>query len=278
MPSFITARREPIAWIVSLLSVAALVVTLSTDRADAGGVAPVITTEVVYIATGANYPDALAAGPAAGVGLGPVLLVEQNAIPAATLAELNRLVPQRVIIVGGTAVISDAVLNAIAALAFSPDVTRVSGADRYETAAELSQATFPTTGYYPRAAFAYSDDLPTLTAGLTVTALTTTITAPTNGILVISAGADTFRGTNDAVLQCWIERNSTIVTGSIRFVTLTTNVTSADCHTEVAIAVAPGEHVVEFVTHQDSDVSADDGALTVTWIPFAGDGSVPVVP
>ena len=271
-------RRELAAWAVALLTVLSMVVYVNTDRADAGGGGPVITTEVVYIATGTNFPDALAAGPAAGLGLGPILLVQQDSIPAATLTELNRLQPERVIILGGTAAISAAVFNAIDALAFNPDVTRVSGNNRYETAAALSNAVFPTTGYYPRAAFAFSNDLPTLDGGETESPLVTSLTAPANGILVITAGADTFRSTSDAVLQCWIELNNIIVPGSIRFVTLTTNVTSADCHTEIAIAVVPGVHSIELVTHQDADVAGDDAALTVTWIPFAGDGSTPVTP
>ena len=64
---------------------------------------------VVYIATGQNYPDALAAGPAAGAGNGPVLLVTQSSIPAVVATELTRLKPHRIVILGGPAVVSDGV-------------------------------------------------------------------------------------------------------------------------------------------------------------------------
>ena len=43
---------------------------------------------VAYVATGANFPDALAAGPAAAHAGGPVLLVATNEIPASTAKEL----------------------------------------------------------------------------------------------------------------------------------------------------------------------------------------------
>ena len=100
----------------------------------------------MYIATGENFPDAVTAGAAGGSAAGPVLLVRQNSIPAATLGELNRLEPNVIVIVGGTAVISSAVEDQLKALSFSPNVRRNGGADRYETAALLSQDTFPETG------------------------------------------------------------------------------------------------------------------------------------
>lgn len=64
---------------------------------------------VVYIATGQNYPDALAGGPAAGAGNGPILLVTQNSIPATIATELTRLKPAKIVILGGSNVVSDGV-------------------------------------------------------------------------------------------------------------------------------------------------------------------------
>ena len=46
---------------------------------------------VVYIATGATFPDALAGGPAARVGGGPIVLTEKFALPGVTATELARL-------------------------------------------------------------------------------------------------------------------------------------------------------------------------------------------
>jgi putative cell wall-binding protein len=96
---------------------------------------------VVYIATGANYPDALAAGPAAAAGGGPVLLVKQGSIPSAVATELARLDPGRIVVLGGPTVISDVVKSALQAYT-AGTVTRLYGADRYATAAAVSAATF----------------------------------------------------------------------------------------------------------------------------------------
>ena len=98
-------------------------------------------TPVVYVATGENFPDALGAGPAAAMVKGPILLVSQNGIPGETAAELTRLSPDKIIIVGGTAVVSTTVETGLAA--FAGTVERIAGTNRYDTAAKLSAATYP---------------------------------------------------------------------------------------------------------------------------------------
>lgn len=96
---------------------------------------------VAYVATGADYPDALAAVPAATVGGGPILLVKRDSVPAATDAELARLRPGRIVVLGGNSAISAAVANSLQRHT-STGIQRISGADRYETAAALSSRTF----------------------------------------------------------------------------------------------------------------------------------------
>ena len=96
---------------------------------------------VVYIATGANYPDAIAGGPAAAAEGGPVLLVTRDTIPSATMAELQRLKPGRIVVLGGTSVISAGVASALAGYTSGP-VARRAGSDRYGTAAAISKAVF----------------------------------------------------------------------------------------------------------------------------------------
>jgi putative cell wall-binding protein len=70
---------------------------------------------VVYIATGGNFPDALAGGPVAGINAGPVLLLNRDSIPGATAAELARLAPKEIVILGGPGVVSTKVENQLAA-------------------------------------------------------------------------------------------------------------------------------------------------------------------
>ena len=97
---------------------------------------------VAYVATGGNFPDALAAGAAAAHDGGPVLLVGPSSVPPETAAELDRLQPGRIVVVGGSGVVPDAVVADLAAYATSGEVTRIAGASRYESAAMVSAATF----------------------------------------------------------------------------------------------------------------------------------------
>lgn len=92
------------------------------------------TADVVYVANGRNYPDALSAAPAAAHAGGPLLLTDANALPYATEQEILRLQPARIVVVGGTSVISSSVEAELDALfADDDDVVRMAGADRYET-------------------------------------------------------------------------------------------------------------------------------------------------
>src|SRR5690606_19554163 len=96
---------------------------------------------VVYVAAGGNFPDALAGGPPAVLDGAPLLLVRQNAIPAPTVQELLRLNPQRIKVLGGAAAVGDPVITQ--PREFTGNVTRLSGADRYATAAAISRSSHP---------------------------------------------------------------------------------------------------------------------------------------
>ena len=103
---------------------------------------------VAYVVTGAKFPDALAAGVAAGVERGPVLLTQPTALPPATAAELDRLRPAEIVVVGGTGSVSDGVLAQLQGKT-SGEVTRVQGPDRFATAVAVARHAFaaPTTAY-----------------------------------------------------------------------------------------------------------------------------------
>jgi putative cell wall-binding protein len=64
---------------------------------------------VAYIANGGNLPDALSAAPVAALQSAPVLLVPSDSIPAAIQAELTRLHPARIVVLGGVNAVSKAV-------------------------------------------------------------------------------------------------------------------------------------------------------------------------
>jgi putative cell wall-binding protein len=92
---------------------------------------------VVFLATGENFPDALAAGPAGVVAGAPVLLTGRDALPEVVHGALNRLDPVDVVVLGGPGIISGNVLLQAQNYA-SGTARRVAGADRYETAALLA--------------------------------------------------------------------------------------------------------------------------------------------
>ena len=68
-------------------------------------------TDTVYIATGANFPDALAAGPAAAADNAPVLLVQSACMPEVVRKEVERLGADTLVVIGGPTVVSDATAN-----------------------------------------------------------------------------------------------------------------------------------------------------------------------
>jgi CBS domain-containing protein len=129
---------------MSLVTTLALVAGVVIGIAVESGAGGEQLVDAVFIATGENYPDALAAS-AATDDQGPILLVTHNSIPEPTEDELVRLNPKRIVVVGGTAVISAQVEADLGAFT-TGDVIRLSGANRYETAADISAATFPITG------------------------------------------------------------------------------------------------------------------------------------
>ncbi|SDQ10486.1 cell wall-binding repeat-containing protein [Quadrisphaera sp. DSM 44207] len=89
----------------------------------------------VLLASGTSPADALVAGQVAFAADLPVLLTTAAALPGATAAALRQLGASHVVVLGGPAVVSDAVLAALGADGYG--VRRVAGADRYETAAAL---------------------------------------------------------------------------------------------------------------------------------------------
>jgi Ca2+-binding RTX toxin-like protein len=76
--------------------------------------------ERVYLATGANFPDALTATPGAGINGSPVLLVPPTGLTPALRAEITRLNPGQVFVLGGTGVVSEAVEIELADFAPEP--------------------------------------------------------------------------------------------------------------------------------------------------------------
>ena len=70
-------------------------------------------TATSYVAAGTNFPDALAAVPAAGATGAPLLLVHPTSLPTSIATAVGRLAPTRIVVVGGPSVVSDGVVTAL---------------------------------------------------------------------------------------------------------------------------------------------------------------------
>lgn len=96
----------------------------------------------VYVATGTNFPDALSGGAAGAATDTPIVLVTRDALPDASAAELARIAPDEVVVLGGEVAVSAQVLDAIEDL-LGVTPTRLAGDDRFATAALISRDAFP---------------------------------------------------------------------------------------------------------------------------------------
>lgn len=92
----------------------------------------------VYVANGLDFPDALAGGALAGANGAPLLLTEAGSIPAETKKALTQLKPARIIVIGREGAVSKAVEKALRGMTES--LTRIGGANRFETAALVALA------------------------------------------------------------------------------------------------------------------------------------------
>jgi putative cell wall-binding protein len=93
----------------------------------------------VYIASGENFPDALAGGPAAASQGEPLLLVPRTGtLPSVVAQEITRLKPSYITIFGGTGAVSSSMATQLKALAGTKQLYREAGVDRYQTAMYLA--------------------------------------------------------------------------------------------------------------------------------------------
>ncbi|GAA1949812.1 cell wall-binding repeat-containing protein [Catenulispora subtropica] len=108
------------------------------------------------VASGANFPDALAGSPlAAGAAL-PILLTDPAALSGPTADALTRLGIKQVLVLGGSAAVSPAVDQTLAKMGIT--VHRLAGPDRGATAAAIANWAVTTLGFVPnRVAVARGD-------------------------------------------------------------------------------------------------------------------------
>ena len=114
----------------------------------------------VLLARDDDFADTLTSSSAQGVLNAPLLLTDTDVLSPETMVELQRLDPERVGIMGGTAAVSEAVETAITAMGIT--VERYAGETRVETAVEVARRLFPNaTGAVIARAFAMEGGDPT---------------------------------------------------------------------------------------------------------------------
>ena len=97
------------------------------------------TAEHAIVATGANFPDALAASAVAGTRRAPIILTASDALSAEARSQLTRLGVKSADIMGGPSAVSEATESAIKAMGIT--VTRIAGQDRMDTSVKALAAT-----------------------------------------------------------------------------------------------------------------------------------------
>ncbi|MBU8771460.1 bifunctional 2',3'-cyclic-nucleotide 2'-phosphodiesterase/3'-nucleotidase [Cytobacillus oceanisediminis] len=158
------------------------------------------SSDVVVIARADDFADALAATPLAYKYDAPILLTKTKELNADTKNEIKRLGAKKVLIVGGTGAVSTAVQQEI-----SKDlkvwVKRISGADRFATAAEIAGEL---GGSADTAILAYGGDYPD--------ALSIAPYAAKNGIPILLTGKNSLpKATADVLAN---KENTILVGGS----------------------------------------------------------------
>ncbi|WP_460967036.1 cell wall-binding repeat-containing protein [Pedococcus soli] len=100
-----------------------------------------LTSSNGILASGESFPDVLGAGAAAGRFQIPLFLTSRDRLPTEMIQPLTVMKRYRLYVVGGPGAVSEAVVTE--AKKYAVQVVRISGTDRYSTAAALSAAFNP---------------------------------------------------------------------------------------------------------------------------------------
>jgi putative cell wall-binding protein len=95
----------------------------------------------VIVVNGTAWADALGGSALAGEADGPILLSQRAKLPAPSAAELKRLAPSTVYLLGGTASLAPAIRARIAAIVPGAKIVRIGGPDRYAVARAVAGET-----------------------------------------------------------------------------------------------------------------------------------------
>lgn len=114
---------------------------LTPDPGAAPATAADASPRLLVVVSSASPADAVVGQPIAEAAGGEVLAVTATGLTAAMLAELSQSRPKQVLVIGGPTAVTEATASALGL--YSGTVTRLSGVDRYSTAALAATSRFP---------------------------------------------------------------------------------------------------------------------------------------
>ncbi|WP_346870088.1 family 10 glycosylhydrolase [Clostridium sp. UBA5119] len=91
------------------------------------------SANTVLLVNGYANADGLVATPLASAYGAPIILSEKNSLPSETKAEIKRLNPSKVILIGGKTVLSDSLKKQLQEIKPNLDIDRIGGATRFDT-------------------------------------------------------------------------------------------------------------------------------------------------
>ncbi|WP_346936207.1 family 10 glycosylhydrolase [Clostridium sp.] len=91
------------------------------------------SADTVLLVNGLANADGLVATPLASAYGAPIILSEKSSLPSETKAEIKRLNPSRVILIGGNTVLSDSLDKQLKEIKSNLVVERIGGSTRYDT-------------------------------------------------------------------------------------------------------------------------------------------------
>lgn len=141
----------------------------------------------VVLASGESFPDALCATPLAKKYDAPILLTSSSSLSDSVLAEIQRLKPLYVYIVGGTGAVSSSIETQLRS--YGIDCIRLSGSNRYETSVAVAKQMGSSTS----AAVTSGDNFPD--------AISIAPFAARNGMPIILSSADSLIGSTADYIQ-----------------------------------------------------------------------------
>lgn len=177
---------------------AALVAERTVTELEAG---PGFSGQVM-VATGQNFPDALAGAPLAASSGTPILLVQRDVVPQDTIDALNQIGADGAIVLGGTSAVSAAVASDIAGRVGPSGIVRLDGADRYVTASKIAQYGVDNFGLsWDGVAFATGLNFPDALAGGAAQGLTGSVVLLTKSTTLEAAPKTKLEANAGQILQ-----------------------------------------------------------------------------